>query len=340
MVEIISMAAFKKLRVVERRIRWSNNRNDLLLSLVRNFTSSSRSQWLSIYVFDSINNDLVSIFNTYNVERRISLSFKRLCCYAFLNKKTMRGKNAYDEEELSSIVPELKLYKPRGKTALTSPIFSKNQVLGVVEAIFPEDSAFSWENEQIMKGLAKMLRSYLIHQDNIFFAYNKTKNIAVNMLLTPKQQTLAVKLALKLKKPIETILMNEFKIEKKDVGESLSRFYGFPYAEINQHTLVSGKLFMGLKPSVMRENVFMPIRFVKNEILLAVDNPFDLQKIQLIRSLFKGYRLKFVVALQQDILSYLGHFDQRDKFNEDKNTDDLINMDDILKLLEEEIEEE
>ncbi|MFC1812599.1 GAF domain-containing protein [Thermodesulfobacteriota bacterium] len=352
--EVKSLAVYKKMRSIEKKIQCSKKRDDLLYSLVHDFVSVFRANWFSIYFFDTINRELISVFNSFDRQLRIPVSFKRFCCFSLLKEKMVNVRNAYDEKELFAVDPELPLFKLREKdgisgkkAAIVSPIYSRGRVVGVVEAISSKNnSGFSWEDEQLMSDLSRMLGTILVRQDNMFFIHNKIKNIAVNMLLTPKQLETAVNASRKNQNSIESVLMDDFKVSKKDIGESLSRFYGLPFIEINPHTLITGKLFVGLELSMMRENVFLPIRLVKNTILIAVDNPFDINKIEIIKGVYKGFPLKFVVALKEDILDYLNpSFNQKGKQNDDKANEELAidnlikSLDDLINLIDEEIDD-
>jgi type II secretory ATPase GspE/PulE/Tfp pilus assembly ATPase PilB-like protein len=81
----------------------------------------------------------------------------------------------------------------------------------------------------------------------------------------------------------------------------------------------------------MKKNVWVPLKKENNKILIAVDNPNDLQKIDMIKSLFIGKALKFVVSLPRDIQEYIK------LFTTDEKT--LAEIDDILSQLADEEEE-
>jgi len=53
----------------------------------------------------------------------------------------------------------------------------------------------------------------------------------------------------------------------------------------------------------------------EGSVLIAIDNPHDLQRVGEIKSLFPGQKLKFCVALKQDILDYIKLFMGMDPFN-------------------------
>jgi type II secretory ATPase GspE/PulE/Tfp pilus assembly ATPase PilB-like protein len=88
---------------------------------------------------------------------------------------------------------------------------------------------------------------------------------------------------------------------------------------------------VGLKVPFMRKNVWVPLGIEDGKILIAVDNPYDLQKIDEIKALFPGKIVAFKVALKQDILDAISLFTQDEK--------ELAEIDDILSQLQDEAED-
>jgi type II secretory ATPase GspE/PulE/Tfp pilus assembly ATPase PilB-like protein len=84
----------------------------------------------------------------------------------------------------------------------------------------------------------------------------------------------------------------------------------------------------------MKRNHWVPIRREDEKIVIAVDNPFHLQKIDMIKLLFAGQELTFHVALREDIDKFLTLFYQKEK--EQKDIDEILGQ---LAVEEEEIED-
>ena len=81
----------------------------------------------------------------------------------------------------------------------------------------------------------------------------------------------------------------------------------------------------------MKKNAWVPLRSEDGKVVIAIDNPNDLQRIDEIKSLFPGKACKFCVAFHQDILSFIKRFTQDEK--------DLAEIDEIISLLQNESEE-
>jgi type II secretory ATPase GspE/PulE/Tfp pilus assembly ATPase PilB-like protein len=75
----------------------------------------------------------------------------------------------------------------------------------------------------------------------------------------------------------------------------------------------------------------VPLGTKNDAVIIAIDNPDDLQRIDVIKTLFSGCQIKFVVALKKDILDYIK------LFTHDETT--LAEIDEILSQLQDEAEE-
>ena len=81
----------------------------------------------------------------------------------------------------------------------------------------------------------------------------------------------------------------------------------------------------------MKKNVWVPLHKEEDKVVILVDNPHDLQKIDGIRLNYPGRGLQFCVALKSDIMEYIKLFTQDEK--------EVASMDDILSQLEVEDQE-
>jgi type II secretory ATPase GspE/PulE/Tfp pilus assembly ATPase PilB-like protein len=221
---------------------------------------------------------------------------------------------------------------------LVFPIIYKKFLLGGIQMINrTSGDAFNAIDEWAVEELAKILGIALYNQKRMARGGRPTKfdYILENHILTRKELDKAITQARQRKEPIEDILMGELKIPKSEIGKSLSKFYKVPYVEYNKNTPIPGELLAKLKVPFMKNNVFVPMRVEDGKVVIAIDNPNDLQRIDSIKMLFPGKPIAFSVALKPDILEFINLFTQDEK--------ELASMDDILSQLEsdeEEMEEE
>ena len=129
-------------------------------------------------------------------------------------------------------------------------------------------------------------------------------------LLSTRTLNQAITLAKRQGKPVENILIGDFKISKADLGDSISRYYQVPFVAFNAGHPVPAQLLSGLSSSFMHNNHWVPLRRDGDTIFIAIDEPDNSRKIDLIRSLFPGRKLEFQVALPDDIDAFINIFTQ------------------------------
>ncbi len=150
--------------------------------------------------------------------------------------------------------------------------------------------------------------------------------------LTENQLDEARKLAKQQKKTIESVLLNHFGITKPDLGRSLSEYYRCPFVEFNE--LEAGSTpscIQGIKEHFFRNTVCAPIREHAGTIIVALDNPHDLRKIDDIRRVLKANSFEFAVALKEDIEKFIDYF--YGKYSLDDGDEDVF---DQLELVDDE----
>lgn len=332
----------KKLQEICNNIYAAKNLDEILIDQKDAITSLFEADRITVYVVDGIKRELVSRFKSGNEigEIRIPVSTSSLAGTSALKQKLVNIKDVYDEKELVGIDPELKFDsswdKKTGyttKQVLVNPIIFKKYLLGAVQLINRTDgTSFTKMDEDSVVELAKILGIALYNQKRMARAKaTKFDYLLENHILTQKELETAVAESRKTKIPIEKHLIDSLKISKQDVGKSLSQFHNVPFIEYNQTIPIPGELLAGLKIPFMRKNIWVPLRIEDGKIVIAVDNPHDLQKIDVIKSLFPGKTLFFCVAIKSDILDFIKLFTSDEK--------EVAEIDDILSQLQEEADE-
>ncbi|MBW1962600.1 MAG: GspE/PulE family protein [Deltaproteobacteria bacterium] len=249
-------------------------------------------------------------------------------------------KNVYDQGELAAIDPDLKFDSSWDKKTgfitrqvLVAPITFQNFLLGALQLINRKDgTAFTEMDEQSIRELADILGIALYNQRRMARARpTKFDYLLKQSLLTKKELDKAIAASRAQKEPIEEILIRDLKISKKDIGRSLSDFYRVPFVEYDPKAQIPGQLLVGLKVPFLRKNTWVPLREENGKIVIAIDNPDDLQRIDMIKSLFARKPLTFVVALKKDIQDFIRLFTHDEKA--------MAEIDEILSQLQEEAEE-
>lgn len=330
---------------ITNRIHAASNIDEILIDLKDDIVKLFEAERLTVYIVDGINKELVSRVKSGDEisEIRVSISSTSLSGYAAYKGKLVNIKNVYDGKELAAIDPNLSFDKTwdqksgfQTRQVLVTPINFQRYLLGVIQLINRKDGmAFTERDEAVVQELAKTLGIAFLNQKRMAKArQGKFDYLIENGLLTQKELDKAVQEARKTRQDIELLLIKNYKIPKKDIGKSLSHYYRTPFVEYNERTPIPGELLTGLKVPFMKKNSWVPIGKDGEKIIIAIDNPYHLQKIDMIRPLFHGNQLMFHVALKEDIQQYIKLFFQDDKGR--SSIDEIIGQ---LAVEEDEIEE-
>lgn len=330
----------KNLQEICNKIYAAANLDEILVDLKDEITGLFECERLTVYVVDGKTRELVSRFKTGVEigEIRIPVSNSSISGCSAFKQKLINIKNVYDDKELATIDPELRFDKSWDKKTgfvtkqvLVVPVIFKKFLLGAIQLINrPDGTAFTKLDEEAVTEMAKILGIALYNQKRMAKARpTKFDYFLENNILTQKELDKAIADARQRKEPIENILISELKISKQDIGKSLSQFYKTPFEDYNKNIPIPGELITGLKVPFMRNYVWVPLRTEEDKIIIAIDNPLDLQKVGEIKALFPGKfpgkSIVFHVALKEDILEYIKLFTHDEK--------ELASMDEILSQL-------
>jgi hypothetical protein len=314
---------------ITNRVHAAHNTDEILLDLKDDVIQLFEAERLTVYVVDGVKKELVSRVKSGDEinEIRVPISPNSVAGYVAFRGEMINIKDTYDRKELSSIDPNLEFDGSwdektgfRTRQVLAAPISFQKYLLGAIQIINRNDNTpFTERDEAAVQELAKTLGIAIYNQKRMAKARpGKFDYLVENGLLIQKELDKAVADARQTKKEIESVLMENYKISKKDVGKALSHYYKVPFVEYSERVPIPGELLAGLKVSFMKRNYWVPMGKDEDEnIVIAIDNPFHLQKIDMIKPLFGRRRLVFHVALKEDILSFINLFFQQDQEQRD-----------------------
>ena len=339
-----AMGHQERLLGITNRVHAASNIDEILIDLHDDIIKLFDAERLTIYVVDGIKKDLVSRVKSGSEisEIRVSISTTSLAGYSAYKGQLININNVYDKKELSSIDPKLSFDKTwdektgfRTRQVLVAPVSFQKYLMGAIQVINRKDgTAFSEKDEAAVRELSQTLGIALFNQKRMAKARpGKFDYLIENGLVTQKELDKAVLEARKTRQDLEALLMKAYKISKKDIGQALSHYYRVPFVEYNERVPIPGDLLAGLKVPFMKKNNWVPIGQDQagQRVIIAIDNPYHLQKVDIIKPLFPGKDIIFHVALAEDIESFLTLFYQDEK--------ELGSIEDILGQLEAEEDE-
>ena len=126
-------------------------------------------------------------------------------------------------------------------------------------------------------------------------------------MVTTDQLKKALEMSKKMNKSVETILIEQFRIEKDHIGESLSLYYGCPFRAFDDSAATPVELISKLKKPFLLQEHWVPLNWDKSGVEVLVDDPRDLNKTDNLRTLLKS-KVFFSVGIREDIDAFIRHF--------------------------------
>jgi len=332
-----------RLQEICNKINSAENLDGILIHLIDDITSLFNAERMTLFVVNTKRRELVSRYKSENdtAEIRIPILNGSIAGWCALKLRPVNLKNTYDADELAAIDPDLTFdYSWDHKTGFTTrqllavPIVFKKYLMGVIQLVNRKTgTVFNAAELKSLEEMAKILGIALYNQKRLAgrSTVGKFDSLIENHLLTEKELQQAIAEAREAQKPVAAVLTESFNILKKDLVASLGKFYHVAAMEYDPNRPIPGDLMVGLKVPFLRHNYWVPLGSEEDIILIAIDNPHDLLRVGEIKSLFPGQKLRFCVALKQDILDYITLFTQEDK--------QLAEIDEILLQAREEAEE-
>ncbi len=139
--------------------------------------------------------------------------------------------------------------------------------------------------------------------------YGRFYYLIRNQFLSEEQLNRTKELAKQGKKSMESILLSQFGIDKTELGRSLGEYYRCPFVEFDELEVgTTPSCVRGIKEHFFRTNSCAPIREKSGTLIVALDNPHDLAKIDNIRRTLKAKNFQFAVSLKEDINRFIDYF--------------------------------
>jgi type II secretory ATPase GspE/PulE/Tfp pilus assembly ATPase PilB-like protein len=106
-------------------------------------------------------------------------------------------------------------------------------------------------------------------------------------------------------RPLATVLMEQFHLNKQETGWALSIYYKCPFVEYNQHIKLAVNLLQKINLSYLKTNYWLPLRAEAEWVEILTDDPHSFAKLRDIKRLFPGKEIRWAVGLREDILKFV-----------------------------------
>ena len=129
-------------------------------------------------------------------------------------------------------------------------------------------------------------------------------------IVTTTQLQNALALSKKAGKSVEFVLMDQNRIEKGQIGKSLSYFYKCPFIHFDPKMTIPYELLSKLKKAFLLQNSWVPINWdlSTKTVEIVIDDPADLVKTDNVSVLMKTKNIKYSVGIKEDIVDIITYF--------------------------------
>ena len=274
---------------------------------------------MTLYAVDADRKEIYSKFLALDTVKEIRLPMDERSVTGFVaaTGKHVNIADAYDKAELARISPRLgfdsswdKRTGFRTRQILGMPITHEGRVIGAIQLLNKRKGPrFTKEDETGVSRIAKTLGIAFNNQTQLLQSQNRPKTKFDYLLgqarVTQDELNSALAESRRRQVDVESILIEQYKVPKAELGISLSQFYRCPFVEYDDKVLPPPDLMKDLKLEYLKRNFWLPLRRDDDGIVVLIDNPQDLQRADSVAQALKNRKIKWAVGLRKDILRYL-----------------------------------
>jgi len=113
-------------------------------------------------------------------------------------------------------------------------------------------------------------------------------------------------------------------VKKDEVGKALAGYYSCEYVPFDNNYPIPGDLLAKLKPVYLKSNLWVPLARHNGKVKILLDNPQQLDKIDMVKSLIPAETYEFALGLKEDILKFLDYFYGTPQAGDDGTIDEIL----------------
>jgi len=306
---------------------------ELLSGLKQEMRSYFDAEALTIYFADHKKKQMVSKVKAGRLRKEIRLPIDKTSIAGFVAStgSIVNIADAYDKNELQGIDPELKFNRKwddqtkfTTRQVLAAPVYCKKTLFGVVQLINKKDAKkFSSEDVDNLKAITEALGRFIIEnlpkskqsppdrleelqsRGNIPDPYGI---LVQNSIIAAPELVQALAKAVKEKKDIEKILIDDFDLSRKTLGNALAEFYGVRFENLSTTIYNPLEYIKGKNIDFFLRGRLVPLHIDGAELLLAINDPNDHSNILEVQQLYRTPKVELRFALKEDIENFLLSF--------------------------------
>ena len=304
----------KKLLALVNAIHAATDTNSIMLGLRQQILDVYQVEMATIFLMDVSKKKLNSwLLLPGEFLQKISLPVtpESITGYVAVTSETVNVHDVYDTDELQNIDPALKFSgtwdkkgKVRSKQLLAAPITYKNSLLGVVELINKiSDTPFTEKDEEHIHMLAETLAiAFYKRSKQGKKIPRKYEPLIRQKLISLKELDRVLAIAAQQEKDPESILINNYRIPRLEIGNMLADFYDTRYVDLVDISYDPRKLLKGVNIDYFQKERLVPLSIDDSQLIIAAKDPEEqLSSIQIVKQVLRASTVETVLAFQDDI---------------------------------------
>lgn len=313
----------QKFKKLVNHIHAASNVNGLLIGVRDRILEVCQVEMATIYLAELSAGRLSSwvlLPGEYLRKIRIPIDKSSIAGFVAATGQLLQIHDAYNREELQAVNPDLQFDASwdekggmRTRQMLVAPITFKNTLLGVIQLINRQDNRdFSDFDVQHIRDLAETLGIALHnHQRLTVKTYQKFDELVHRELITRAELDRACAIASQQDKEVETVLMENFKIGRLDLGQALAGFYRTEFIDLRATRHDPEELLKGVSLDYFRKVLLIPLAKDQNRMLLAACDPADQSIIHEVSQVMRASAIEVMFAFRDDIEWFIDRLKER-----------------------------
>ena len=333
---------YKRLQQVSARIHDTDNVDQILLDASADICVLFNAERLTMYAVNAEQTAIVSKVKTglsSSTDLKLPISSQSIAGYVASSRQLLNLENAYDEPALRRIHPDLKFLKAvdqrsgyRTREMLVAPIAEGSALYGVLQIINNRNNqAFSALEVEGVLELCRTLASAMrqrVEKTSLGLRRQATKydGMVLSGALSAEALEQIWQLARTVGKPVEQVMLAQFKVTAAQIGQSLARYFDVPYEPFQANRLRVESLHGMVKRDFVDKQGWIPLGESADGLVVMCTDPVTVRSSRIVQQVFPRItRFSYRVTTQAEFQETLAQiFDAAGGVSSD---DVLVDMD-------------
>jgi type II secretory ATPase GspE/PulE/Tfp pilus assembly ATPase PilB-like protein len=318
---------YRQLHHVTARIHDTENLEQIMLEASQDICKLLNADRLTLY---AVNEDMTAIVSKVKTglnssrDLKLPISPQSIAGYAAFSKTSLNLLDVYDEDALRQIHPALTFLKEvdkrsgyRTRQMLVAPILDGGTLHGVLQVINNKSDEPFGDLEvngvaELCKTLATAIRQRAQKTDETpRKRATKYDGLLADGLLTEAELDQCILDARTEGKPVEHLLMANFKLRPVQIGPSIAKFFGVPYEAFSTSRIRSEMLHGSLKREFIEEQGWIPLEESPEGLVIMCKDPEAVRGSRVVPQVFPriskfAYRVTTQTEFQETLAQLFG----------------------------------